>query len=112
MGNIYAVGKMREGSLSLNIEDDVLTALGIEYVASLKLFSRLQIGDSVIHSPLYKRVSRRNSFTVAYRKECSLKYGQIECFFKAPEEGRIQFGAVIRPMTVISEGQLCTEHEV
>ena len=84
------------------IEDDVLTALRIECVESLKLFSRLQIGDSVIHSKLYERVSRRNSSTVAYKKECSIKYGQIECFFKVPEESTIQFGAVICPMAVSS----------
>lgn len=49
---------------------------------------------------------------MAYRNNCSFKYGQIECVFKAPEESRIQFGAVIRPMAVSSKAQLCKEHEV
>ena len=67
----------------------------------------------MFHSKQYKRVSRRNTFTVAYRLEGSpsLDYGQIEIFFRAPVGSRTLFGAVLKPLSRASQS-ICKQHEV
>ena len=97
--------------LDPDIEDEVLSSLGIDNFTSVKFFARLQMRDKVIHSLTYKRVTRRNSFTVAYMEGPCIKYGQVKVFFQAPDESRILFGAVILPMKVNSREQLCEQHE-
>lgn len=109
--NLYAIGAMKEGHLTPDMEDEVLNSLGIDSFSSLKMFSRLQVGDKVIHSRRYKRVTRRNSFTVAFREGPGVKYGQIETFFEAPKESRILYGAIVLPMSESSD-RLCKKHQV
>ena len=62
---------------------------------------------------MYKRVSRRNSFTVAYRKEGTIAYGQVDVFFNVPGDlsAKISSGAVVLPMSKISGG-VCEQHEI
>ena len=50
-------------------EDDLLLFLGIETVCKVKFFNRVQFGDAVFHSRKYKRVTRRNNFTVTYQQQ-------------------------------------------
>ena len=85
----------------------------MDYLCSVKFFTRLQAGSAVFHSKQYKRVSRRNTFTVAYRLEGSpsLEYGQIEIFFKAPVGSRTSCGAVLRPLSRANQC-ICKQHEV
>ena len=62
------------------------------------------MGDCVIQSRLYKRVSRRNTFTIAYKEQSSLKYGQIEVFVKASvPESNMVYGAVLFPLEKIKD---------
>ena len=94
-------------------EDDLQAFLGLESLSSVKYFTRLQVGGAVFHSRLYKRVSRRNTFTVAYRQDNSpaIKYGQIEVFFKAPLGSRTSCGAVVVPLSRTNQ-DICKQHEV
>lgn len=67
----------------------------------------------LFHLKQYKRVSRRNTFTVTYRldERHSLEYGQIEIFFKAPVGSRTSCGAVFKPLSRTSKG-ICEQHKV
>lgn len=99
--DFYAVGALKSGSsLTEPFEEDLQICLGLESLSQVKYFTRLQIGGAVFHSRQYKRVSRRNTFTVAFRqaKSPSMSYGQIEVFFKAPVGSRISCGAVVVPL--------------
>ena len=112
--DFYAVGALKHNScMSEPYEDDLQTLLGLDSLLSVRYFKRLQVGTAVFHSRLYKRVSRRNTFTVAYRqKESSLvNYGQIEVFFKAPVGSRISCGAVVVPL-LRADQDICKQHEV
>ena len=60
---------------------------------------------------MYKRVSRRNSFTVAYSKGEGTSYGQIEVFFVLKEDPRMTCGAIIAPMSEADE-VICERHAV
>lgn len=64
----YAVGAMKKGkSSNVDYKDNLLLFLGVEAISDVTFFSRLQIGESVFHSRAYKRVSRRNNYTIAYQ---------------------------------------------
>lgn len=111
-GHFYAVGAMRKGCLNPELEDDVLLSLGFDSLSSIQFFTRLQAGDKVLHSRMYKRVSKRNTFTVAYKdSKSNVKYGQIETFFKAPNSCSRLYGAVIRPMVKMGD-DICEPHVV
>ena len=62
------------------------------------------MGDCVIQSRSYKRVSRRNTFTISFKEQSSLKYEQIEVFVKAsvPESSMV-YGAVLFPLEKIQD---------
>ena len=62
---------------------------------------------------MYQRASRRNSFTIAYRKEGTIAYGQVDVFFNVPSDFNaiISSGAVVLPMSKISGG-VCEQHEI
>lgn len=112
--DFYALGAVKSGSFMTEpFQDDLQSSLGLDSLSSVKFFTRLQAGSAVLHSKQYKRVSRRNTFTVAYRldEHPSLEYGQIEVFFKAPVGSRISSGAVVKPLSRSSQC-LCKQHEV
>ena len=112
--DFYAVGALKSGScLTEPFEEDLQICLGLESLSLVKYFTRLQIGGAVFHSRLYKRVSRRNTFTVAFRQEKSpsINYGQIEVFFKAPVGSKISCGAVVYPLSRANQ-DICSRHEV
>ena len=94
-------------------EDDLQAFLGLESLSAVNYFTRLQVGNAIFHSKLYKRVSRRNTFTVAYslNGSSSISYGQIEVFFKAAVGTRVSCGAIVQPLS-IADQDLCKEHEV
>ena len=74
----------------------------------------IEVGHTVFHSKMYKRVSRRNSSTIMYRQGASINYGQIEVFFKGPVNSQTNYrycGAVISPMLRATQG-LCERHRV
>ena len=94
----YAIGAIKSNVLNDVYEDDLLAVLGLESLCTVQYFTRLQAGSQVYHSRMYKRVSKRNSYTVAYRKGRSIVYGQIEMYFCAGANAHLQHGAVIVPM--------------
>lgn len=64
----------------------------------------------MFHSRAYKRVSRRNNYTIAYWKGSSICYGQIEVFFFTKDERRVACGAVVATMSM--SGQcICKWHD-
>ena len=77
----------------------------------MTFFKQLQFGDAIFHSQMYKRVSRRNNFTIAYSHRGCRSYGQIEVFFLVEDISRMTCGAVIAPMST-SSGVLCESHKV
>ena len=80
--DFYAVGAMKKGtSGNAPYEEDLLLYLGAESISDVTFFSRLETGDATFHSRTYKRVSRRNNFTVAYQRGATIFYGQVEVFF-------------------------------
>lgn len=109
--DFYAIGALRKGRPDTPFEDDLLLFLGVESISDVTFFKRVQFGDAVFHSRMYKRVSRRNSFTVAYQKENGTRYGQIEVFFVVPRDPAMTCGAVIVPM-LKSDQHICAQHEV
>lgn len=112
--DFYAVGALKHSTCKTEpFEDDLQAFLGLESLLSVKYFTRLQVGTAVFHSRLYKRVSRRNTFTVAYRQKesSSINYGQIEVFFKAPVDSKISCGAVVLPLSRANQ-DICKQHEV
>ena len=105
---------MKGSSNRFSFEDDLLCFLGLESLSAVKYFTRFQARDTVFHSKMYKRVSRRNSFTIIYRQGASISYGQIEVFFKGPVNSQTNYrycGAVISPMPRATQG-LCERHPV
>ena len=52
----------------------------MESVGEVSFFSRLQIRGAIIHSRSYKRVSRRNNYTVVYQEGNSTFMGKLKCF--------------------------------
>lgn len=110
--DFYAVGALKKGnSTNADYEDDLLLFLGLESIADVTFFSRLQVGEAVFHSRAYKRVSRRNNYTIAYQQGESICYGYIETFFSVKNNPRVDCGAVIAPMS-ISGQHVCKRHEV
>ncbi|XP_067019914.1 uncharacterized protein [Acropora muricata] len=110
--DFYAIGALKRGICETNsFEDDLQAFLGIESLSLVKYFTRLQVGAAVFHSRLYKRTSKRNTFTVAYRRDGSpsISYGQIEVFFKAPVPSKTSYGAVVVPMSKAKQ-DICHRH--
>lgn len=103
---------MKKGkSTNADYEDDLLLFLGVESISDVTFFSRLQIGEAVFHSRAYKRVSRRNNYTIAYQQGDSIRYGYIETFFSVKNNPRVACGAVIAPMSMSGQ-HVCKSHEV
>ena len=75
----------------------------MESVGEVSFFSRLQIRGAIIHSRSYKRVSRRNNYTVVYQEGNSTFYGQIEVFLVAKDVPRMCCGAAVSRMSVSSQ---------
>ena len=97
----YAVGAFKKGtSGGMDYEEDLLSFLGVESVGEVWFFSRLQIRGAIIHSRSYKRVSRRNNYTVVYQ----------EVFFVTKDVPRMRCGAVVSRMSVSSQC-LCEKHD-
>jgi len=85
----------------------------MESLSEVTFFSRLQIGGATFHSRNYKRVTRRNNYTIAYQQgESSIcSYGQIEVFFVVRDYPKMNCGAVVTPLTVSSQ-HVCNISEV
>lgn len=82
----------------------------MESIRFVTFSKQLQIGDAVFHSQLYKRVSRRNSFTVAYTKGQGTSYEQIRVLFLL-KDPRMTCGSIIAPMSKSNE-PICESHVV
>ncbi|XP_029203493.2 uncharacterized protein LOC114967602 [Acropora millepora] len=110
--DFYAVGALTKGrATNTGYEDDLISILGVESLSDITFFSRLQIGEAVVHSKSYKRVTRRNNYTITYQKEESICYGQIEVFFVVRDDARMVCGAVLSSMAVSSK-QVCKSHMI
>lgn len=60
----------------------ILRAIAGAPVSRGYFFKRALIHGRVFHSKSYGRVLQRNSYTVMFKEEDSVAYGQIECFAK------------------------------
>ena len=92
-------------------EEDLLLYLGVESISDVTFFSRLETGDAMFHSRTYKRVSRRNNFTVAYQRGATIFYGQVEVFFAVKDNLRLACGAIIAPMPLTGH-RICNSDEL
>lgn len=110
--DFYAVGALTKGrATNAGYEDDLISILGVESLSDITFFSRLQIGEAVVRSKSYKRVTRRNNYTITYQKEERICYGQIEVFFVVRDDARMVCGAVLSSMAVSSK-QVCKSHMI
>ena len=106
----YAVGALKQrSSAGADCDDDLLRFLGVESISEVTFFSRL--AGATFHSRTYKRVSRRNTYTIAYQQGDSICYGQKEVFFVVRDDPRMACGAVVSTLTVSSQ-HVCKLHEV
>lgn len=110
---INVVGALRNGGLRPEFEDDVVSGLEVDSLNEVKFFTRVEIRDRIIHSRAYKRVSVRNSYTVSYKDNNKIKYGQVEVFVQAssPQNDSVQYAAVILPF-LKQTGFVCPTNEV
>lgn len=100
----YAVGALKQcRSADADYDDDLLRFLGMESISEVSFFSRLQIGGATFHSRTYKRVFRRNNYTIAYQQGDSICYGQTEVFFVVRDDPRMACGAVVSKLAVSSQ---------
>ena len=74
---------------------------------AIRCFTRLELNDRVIHSKMYKRVTKRNSFTVAYKDGDGISYGQIEAFVKTVGCPSYH-GAVVIPLEIVETEAICS----
>ena len=110
--DFYAIGALTSSrSTDVDYNDDLLRFLEVESISDIAFFSRLQIGEAVLHSREYKRVTRRNNFTIAYKQGQGISYGQIETSFVLREHPGIVCGAVLFTLAVSSK-HVCKVHEV
>jgi len=73
----FAIGALKKGTTSAPFEDDLLRHLGVESIECITFFKRLQFGDAIFHSQMYKRVSRGNNSIMAKSHGGCTSYGQI-----------------------------------
>ena len=84
-----AVGALNKGrSTVADYDDDLLGFLGVESISDVTFFSRVQIADAVFHSRAYKRVSRRNNYTIANTgNEAASVMVKLKCFLLPEMKG-------------------------
>jgi len=110
---LYIVGAVTTAGVRPELEDDVISQMGVDSMDEVKFFNRLQVKGRIVHSKAYKRVSVRNSYTISYKDGDDTKYGQVEVFVLAssPLEGSVKYAAVVLPF-VEQTGFVCPMHEV
>lgn len=85
---------------------NVISAEGLPFALRscnpVKRFYRVLVGQTVLYSAEYRRMSVRNSFTVNYKQDNFVKFGQIQYFLYFSS----QILAVIIPLCCES----CTAH--
>ena len=65
--DFYEVGALKKGlPADADFDEDFPAFLGIESLCEVTFFSSLQIRGATFHSRMYKRVVRRNNYTIAY----------------------------------------------
>lgn len=76
------MGAASNCTLAENIKANLVEVLGETPFGTVKKFSRIKIERQVFHSKAYSRVSKRNSYTVAYRERMDQpeSFGQIQFF--------------------------------
>ena len=80
-GELYAIGKLKEGISGEPCEDDLTLSTRVESIPSIKFFNYLQLGDAVSYSQAYRGITRRNYHTDAYAHQEEIRYQQTEVFF-------------------------------
>ena len=79
-GELYAIGKLKEGISGEPCEDDLTLSTRVESIPSIKFFNYLQLGDAVSYSQAYRGITRRNYHTDAYAHQEEIRYQQTEVF--------------------------------
>ena len=100
--DIFKLGAANRCKLAGNVKAKLIQVLGSTPLGTVKKFTRVKIGKEVFHSKAYSRVSKRNSYTVAYKE----KGDQAESF------GQVQFFLLHQPPCVhgpLHVCQLCKE---
>ena len=105
---VYVVGAtVRKKFCTLPQEDksamqELLPVHGQKFV---KTFNRVYLHGSIFHSASYQRVSKRNSFSVVYKDQDSLRYGQIKYYYQLADENGSVSCALLQSFTVLSKIQ-------
>ena len=79
----------------------------------IKFSTRVEIRGRIIHSRASKHVSVRNSYTVSYKDNNEIMYGQVEVFVQPSslQDDSVQYAAVILPF-LEQTGFVCPTYEV
>ncbi|XP_069103099.1 uncharacterized protein [Argopecten irradians] len=79
--DFYVVGATNHNRLQQEEIDCLMAHLG-HFPFTYLTFHRIRVGNEIFHSRRYKRCSARNSFTIAYREDGTVQYGQIELYMQ------------------------------
>lgn len=79
----FAIGAKKVRTFGENVSEDasIRSALGGQ-IGKCDIFSRCEVNKKMMHSKSYKRVTKRNTYTICYVTETMQKcYGQVSYFF-------------------------------
>lgn len=68
-------------------------------IQALKAFYRISINNRIIHSMMYSKVKKRNSYTIQFRGN---NYGQIQCFLKCVAKSGCHYVALVNKLENIA----------
>lgn len=73
-------------------------------------FERVLINHTVLHSKVYKAVSRRNSYTVKFVLHGKTLYGLIQYYLRCNMADKVEYVAVIYELKVCNDMHINIEH--
>ncbi|XP_070551310.1 uncharacterized protein [Ptychodera flava] len=96
VGDIYRIGSPVTCTIDEQIFSLLTKSLGFVPIARQYCkYVRLRIGATIYHSKAYKRVFKRNSYTVIFKQEDIYQYGMIEYFMQ------------VKPQCLCSDPYIC-----
>jgi hypothetical protein len=76
----YALGSLKRCSVPTEVQDVIEAMYGP--VSEFQQFLRIMVGRSVIHSKQYLPETKRNSYTVQYMQDASVRFGHVKYYLQ------------------------------
>ena len=84
--NCYAIGTIKRATLT-PVEHAAVEAV-VGHISTVHKFQRAVIHNHMVHCKEYKRMTRRNNYTIEYSQAGALSYGHVQffarCFLTCP----------------------------